>query len=238
MSKTRNLKLNPRVENIRDKTPIRIENFDLSEIKQHFIENLNSLRKHFDLADDLVSSGKTDEAKDIWRTQIVFLESALDFYMHEITKFGMNKIFNCEWSSTDRFKNYTLSLSDVMHAISNPEDNSWFGEHVNNKIMNEAFMSHDSIKSQLHLIGINISDVSDRAFNTRGCSTPTRSAIKQNLNSIFIRRNHIVHQSDRSHATGIINDITKEYVTEKIEVIEKIVFSIHYFLENHEIEVN
>ena len=238
MSNTRNLKLKQRIENVRDKTPIRVVNFDLNDIELHFKVNLNSLKRHFKLADELVSLGKTDEAKDIWRTQIVFLESALDFYLHEITKFGMNKIFNNEWSHTEKFKNYTLRLSDVIQAISNPEDASWFVEHVNSTIMNESFMDFDSIRDQLNLIGIKVSKVADRAFHVQGCSEPTLQQLKRHLNRIFRRRNHIVHQSDRSHLSGVINDITKVYVEEEIEIIEKIVNSIHHFLENYESEMS
>jgi len=238
MSNTRNLKLKQRIENVRDKTPIRVVNFDLNDIELHFKVNLNSLKRHFKLADELVSLGKTDEAKDIWRTQIVFLESALDFYLHEITKFGMNKIFNNEWSHTEKFKNYTLRLSDVIQAISNPEDASWFVEHVNSTIMNESFMDFDSIRDQLNLIGIKVSKVADRAFYVQGCSEPTIQQLKRHLNRIFRRRNHIVHQSDRSHLSGVINDITKVYVEEEIEIIEKIVNSIHHFLENYESEMS
>ena len=238
MSNTRNLKLKQRIENVRDKTPIRVVNFDLNDIELHFQVNLNSIKRHCKLADDLVLLGKTDEATDIWRTQIVFLESALDFYLHEITKFGMNKIFNNEWSHTEKFKNYTLRLSDVIQAISNPEDASWFVEHVNSTIMNESFMDFDSIRDQLNLIGIKVSKVADRAFYVQGCSEPTIQQLKRHLNRIFRRRNHIVHQSDRSHLSGVINDITKVYVEEEIEIIEKIVNSIHHFLENYESEMS
>lgn len=238
MSSTRNLKLKQRVENIRDKTQIKLVNFDLNDIKVHFNENLNSLKKHFLLADDLVLNERTDEAKDIWRTQIVFLESALDFYLHEITKYGMNKIFNNEWKVTDKFKNYTLKLSDVIDAISNPEDVTWFGEHVNATIVNETFMDYESIKDQLNLIGINVSKVADKAFHDRGCTEKTNQQLKRHLNRIFKRRNHIVHQSDRNHLTGEINDITKEYVADEIANIEKIISSIHYFLENYGSEAN
>lgn len=150
----------------------------------------------------------------------------------------MNKIFNNEWKVTDKFKNYTLKLSDVIDAISNPEDVTWFGEHVNATIVNETFMDYESIKDQLNLIGINVSKVADKAFHDRGCTEKTNQQLKRHLNRIFKRRNHIVHQSDRNHLTGEINDITKEYVADEIANIEKIISSIHYFLENYGSEAN
>ena len=40
------------------------------------------------MADELFESGKEEESRNIWRAQIVFLESAFDFYLHELTKNG------------------------------------------------------------------------------------------------------------------------------------------------------
>lgn len=42
MGDDRNLELKPRAENTRDKKAIKVENFDLLQIKNHFDENLNS----------------------------------------------------------------------------------------------------------------------------------------------------------------------------------------------------
>lgn len=139
------------------------------------------------MADELVSKNKNEDAKDIWRTQIVFLESALDFYFHEITKYGMDKIFNNDWPQTDKYKNYNLRLEDVLYVIKNPEETSWFLEHVN-----------------------------------------------QMINSLFKRRNQIVHQSDRDHFDGTKNDIQKEYVENAIDIIQKIVNAINAYIEEKE----
>ncbi|MBR1604347.1 MAG: hypothetical protein IJ667_13035 [Synergistaceae bacterium] len=47
----------------------------------------------------------------------------------------------------------------------------------------------------------------------------------------FHRRNVIAHQNDRSHASAEQNDITKEFVSDYISKIEKIVNSIHEIAE-------
>ena len=79
----RDLSLSARAENTREplpeKDPIQ---FKLSEIKQHFDENLSSIKNQFNIADELFKSGKNEECKNIWRSQIVFLEGILDFYLH------------------------------------------------------------------------------------------------------------------------------------------------------------
>lgn len=227
MNDKRNLGLQPRKENNREKKPIKVTNFDLGNIYSHFNENLVAIKRHFALADDLVAAGKENDAKDIWRTQIVFLESALDYYIHEITKYGMNKIFNKEWSRTEKYNNYNLKLSDVLYVISNPEETSWFLEHVNNAIISGTFMDYKSIKDQLNLLGIDIQKVADKAFYVQGSNVKTIDQLKRHLNRLFKRRNEIAHQSDRNHYDGTQNNITREDVMNEIQYIEKIVKAIY-----------
>ena len=69
----RKLNLSPRAENTRDplivKTPVQ---FELHEIKGHFDESLNAIRKQFDVAEYLLSVEKFKESENIYRSQIVF----------------------------------------------------------------------------------------------------------------------------------------------------------------------
>ena len=113
----RKLNLSPRAENVRDPLIVKIPvQFDLPEIKEHFDESLNAIRKQFDVAEYLISVEKLKESENIYRSQIVFLESILDFFMHEITKFGLYRIFINEWPSTDKFNNLEIPMSEVTKA--------------------------------------------------------------------------------------------------------------------------
>ena len=64
---------------------------------------------------DLLKSGKIIEGENIWRAQIVFLASALDFYMHELTKYGLCEIYNENWERTDKYEN--LQVNMTVHKI-------------------------------------------------------------------------------------------------------------------------
>lgn len=228
----RKIAIQPRKENVRDKRVVRVVNFQLSQILQHFEENMLSIKRHFSLADELFADGRINEAKDIWRTQIVFLESALDYYMHEITKFGMRKIFNNEWGKSEKFNNYNLKLEDVIYAISNPEDTVWFENHVNDSFRNKTFMDFEPLKDQLSLIGVKPELVADEAYYVQGSSDKTIDQLKRHIKRIFCRRNAIAHQSDRNHETGSINDISKSDVIDCIDHIEKIVKAIDKCIQN------
>ena len=76
--------------------------FDLQPILDRFNSNIADIRKHFQTADDLLAlqPPKQTEAEDIWRSQIVFLDSAIDFYIHEIVKYGIIKMFNGNWAKS------------------------------------------------------------------------------------------------------------------------------------------
>ena len=89
----RSLDLASRREGTREKVFPAIVKFCLNEIKEHFDENLGYIREQFCMADERVENGKEDEAENIWSAQIVFLESAFDFYLHELTKFGLSEMF-------------------------------------------------------------------------------------------------------------------------------------------------
>ena len=85
----RNLDLATRNEDTRDKFHTRVIRFELDQIRQHFAETVQAINAQFDVADELLKSGKEIEGENIWRAQIIFLASAFDFYMHELTKYGL-----------------------------------------------------------------------------------------------------------------------------------------------------
>ena len=82
-----------RNENTREKVQRKVVRFEIRQIRQHFEESLCAIHAQFTVADDLWHSGKKEEAENIWRAQIIFLASAFDFYMHELTKYGLCEIY-------------------------------------------------------------------------------------------------------------------------------------------------
>lgn len=86
----RKISVPTRRENTREKqtlpTTIR---FNLAEIETHFDQNLAAIHAQTVIAAEMQQNGNRTEAEFIWRTQILYLESALDYYMHELTTYGM-----------------------------------------------------------------------------------------------------------------------------------------------------
>ena len=107
-----------RIENVRPKNPIRSP-ITISDVRKHFDENLKDVKDKFGLAQNELKANLRS-AEEIWRSQVVFLESALDFYIHELVKYGLLKIFNGEWPETDKSKKFKVSFPVMLKIIQYP----------------------------------------------------------------------------------------------------------------------
>lgn len=104
MSKERDLSLSPRKEDQRDVRPIDPPvQFSLNEIKQHFMDSLNSVKAQYEVADALLAEGNADGCKTIWRSQVVLAEGLMDFYIHEMSKYCLFKMFTGNWDKSEKY---------------------------------------------------------------------------------------------------------------------------------------
>ncbi len=226
----RNLDLAPRSIGTRDRRPSRTIQFEMSAITNRFTNNLLSIKSQFELTEQLKAENNI-QYKDVLRSQVVFLDSALDFFMHEVTKYGMVQIFQGVWEKTERYDNFTIRLGEISDVLRNPEQENWFLDIVNDSYAEDTFMSADAVIGQLNLIGVKWQSVADRAFYEQGSTTPTKDKFKQTLNALFRRRNQIAHQADCLHENGAKIDIECEDVENYIADIEKIVTAISEEIE-------
>lgn len=234
MSTKRNLSLSPRIENRRDAHPIEPPvQFSLNEIKQHFIDSLDSVKAQYEVADALLSEGKIDASKTIWRSQVVLAEGLLDFYIHEMSKYCLFKMFTGNWEKSEKYSSFMIPMGRVEEAIIATESKDWFFGYLNERFSRDVFISKESMKDQLNLIGIGFSTVMFKAFPSENEGKSTKQG-GQIVEELFRRRNIIAHQNDRSHASAVQNDITKEFVSDYISKVEAIVNSIHEIAEGKE----
>lgn len=223
----RNFDLKPRQEEIREKISPAIVKFQLNEIEEHFDENLQYIRSQFDIADELFQNGREEEARNIWSSQIVFLESAFDFYLHELTKFGLSEMFAGNWDKTKKYNNLSVRMSIVDRALNAREDPGWFLEFVNEFYKEITLVSYESVKDQMNLLGLDLQKVADTVFYERDSVIKTKYKLREVLEMLYCRRNVIAHQSGRRHSDAQREKITKSMVGKFIEDIEKIVREIH-----------
>lgn len=231
MTTKRCLSLSPRIENQRDIHPIEPPvQFSLKEIKQHFIDSLESVKAQYKVADALLIEGNTDGCKTIWRSQVVLAEGLMDFYIHEMSKYCLFKMFTGNWDKSEKYASFMVPMGRVEEAINATESKDWFFGYLNDRFSRDVFISQESMRDQLNLIGIGFPAVMVKAFPSKNEKMSIKNGAKI-VEELFHRRNIIAHQNDRSHASAVQNDITKEFVSDYISKIEDIVNSIHAIAE-------
>lgn len=200
--------------------------YQLDGIKEHFDENTQIVTDQYRIADDLVEKGDIEAAKTIWRTQIVLLASAYDYFMHEIVRFGLYQMFNDDWEKSEGYKKFPITLSQLDCIKDNPEDDEWFKILITQKYSSDTLMSYDALKDTMNLLNVPLQSVADSAFYQRDSKDKTKDQLKRKLNTFYFRRNHIAHQSDRSHENAEKMDISKCDVENFVSDIFKIVNAI------------
>ena len=205
MANKRNLSLSPRKENQRNAQPIAPPmQFSLSEIKQHFIDGLISIKAQYGVADALMAEGNSEGCKIIWRSQVVLAEGLMDFYIHEMSKYCLFKMFMGDWDRSEKYSLFMVPMEKVEEAISATESKEWFFSYLNDRFSREVFISKESMTDQLNLIGIGFTKTMVRAFPEDKEETSRKHGARI-VEELFRRRNEIAHQNDRSHASAVQN---------------------------------
>ena len=125
-----------------------------------------------------------------------------------------------------------VPMDKVEEAISATESKEWVFEYLNDRFSRDVFISKESMVDQLNLIGIGFTPVMVKAFAFPSEKEETsRKMGAKVVAELFHRRNVIAHQNDRSHASAVQNDITKEFVWDCISKIEAIVDAIQTIAE-------
>ncbi|MGL5086867.1 MAG: HEPN domain-containing protein [Clostridium sp.] len=216
-----------RTEDTREKIPTQLPDADLNKIKGNFDLNIARISDKFSIVNQLQENNLNQAAEDILRSQIVLLMSALDFYMHEIVKYGMLKMFRGEKAKTPSYKNFVVTLTCLEDALKNPESIDWLEEFIIIKNRKETFMGEDKVKQALSLISTK--KIYTAVINNL---TITPESFKTNFSDLYKRRNQIAHQSDRNESTGNIEDIQVDYVGNYISIITEFINKIHTEIQN------
>ena len=116
-------------------------------------------------------------------------------------------------------------MSAVEEGIKNPESNDWLEQFLNQRFRREVYLSHESMREQMNLLGLSLTNIFETAFPKTGDDNYRTGA--KIVTDLFNRRNQIAHQSDRKHANAEKNEITKEFVQQCISEICVLVGAMH-----------
>lgn len=199
--------------------------YSFTEITAHFLNSIEDVKTQYDVANGLIEEGKEKECKMIWRAQIVFAEGLLDSFIHEMSNFCLFQMFIGNWSKSEKYDNIRLTLGKVEEGLRNNHTDEWFYDFITEKNSREVYLSVESMRDQLNLIGIGFNEVMSYAFPSSSSKKSSEEGTKI-IKKLFYRRNLIVHQNDRRIYDLEQLDIDKKMVEEYIENVEKIVNAI------------
>ena len=196
----------------------------MHEAIQHFRVNTNRVKEIGGLYDAL--SGLTTsivDASDLLRSQIVMAVSALDHFIHEITRLGMLEIFDGNRTPTDAFLKFQVSMETLQLTVTGGVSKGLLENEIREKHSYLSFQHPDRIADAIRLFY-----PSPLWSDVASCLSIPVNDVKTRLKLIMERRNKIAHEADMDPSyLGIRWPINKHDVQTTINFIESVCESIH-----------
>ncbi len=231
-----NLSLSHRAVNTRN--PVGVVVFSIQDIQKHFLSSIDNIKEQIALADNFYSAGKRKISNEILRAQVVFLDSAFDFFLHELLKLGILSMFHNEWNSKSaKYRNLLLSIEVVEDLIEHQDSDDCIRNWINDKYSSVTLMSFTAFKDVCNILDIKIKDIADKVFYKRGSTTSTLKQLEDRINELFFRRNQIAHQSDRKRENAKRQSISRKFIVDNLLDIQKIVNVMCILAEQKQISI-
>jgi len=166
------------------------------------------------------------DGSDILRSQIVLSVSALDHYIHEITRVGMLEVFVAKRPPTNAYLKFPVSTNTLMSSNSGRSGLLLFEEEVRERHSYLAFQQPDRVADAIrHFSSCKLwEDVALRMGKTS-------KEIKTKLQLIVDRRNKIAHEADLDPSYPGVRwaisradaDSVTDYISELCEAIHDVI---------------
>lgn len=165
------------------------------------------------------------DATDLLRAQIVMAVSALDHYIHEITRVGMLEVYDGVRPPTNAFLRFQVTMDAALTGLTGVSGNTWFETEIRERHGYLAFQHPDRIADAVRLFS------SDPLWPSVAAqlslSVPD---VKDRLRLIVERRNKIVHEADLDPSyLGVMVrlPISPADSTSAVEFIQEVCEAIH-----------
>ena len=128
---------------------------------------------------------------DLLRAQFVMAVSALDRYIHEITRVGMLESYDERRPRTNAFLRFQVGMEGVMTGLDDLSGNNWFEAEIRERHGYQAFQHPEKIVAAVRLFSS--CELWPSVASQLGLSV---QEVKSELSLIVERRNKIAHESD------------------------------------------
>lgn len=182
------------------------------------VRNLGSVEKALS-----VQTTNALDLSDILRAEIVLVVSALDHYVHEITRLGMLDIYRGARKPSPAFERFNVSMSSVLLLASNRDNEDWLEREIRNRHGHQSFQKPDSIAGAVRLFAdVQLWDEVGRRIGTSATET------KERLDLIVNRRNQIAHEADMNRSYPMVRwHIDADMVLGIVDFIEQVAEAIY-----------
>ena len=166
-----------------------------------------------------------EEVSDLLRSQIVYIISSFDKFMHDLIRVGMVETFLKRRAATNAFKNYDINILsfDLITSSTFPPPETVFENTIINSHKHLSFQDPEKVSSGLSLIW----PEEHKWSKIAGILGKKENDLKIELKNIVIRRNQIVHEADHDLSTGLIQSIDHIDVINSVNFIEQLAHTIH-----------
>jgi len=167
----------------------------------------------------------TLDLTDILRASIVSAVSAIDTFVHDITRIGMVEIFQNARPTTAAFSRFPISMENVRLVIVTPGDTKWLEDEIRRQHGWQTFQHPDKVADAIRCFcGKDLW----REVSSRLATDPTSA--KNRLALIVDRRNKIAHESDMDHiwpgSRWPIDELLVQDVIDTLEQIGDAIFHV------------
>ena len=206
---------------------LRITSFlclNMQAILEQFRANLDRVRSIHQLYLGLSSSvAPVIDLSDLLRAEVVLLVSALDHYIHELTRKGMLEVWRGERNATSAFQKFTVTLSTARLLFHNQNLEALIETEIRLAHSWKTFQMPDKIADAIRLF----SDTSLwKEVALRLDKKP--DDLKKQVELLIDRRNKIAHEADTDPSyPGQRWTIDKALVENAIAFIGETVEAVH-----------
>lgn len=196
----------------------------MSKSLNQFNKNLDSINTIDGIYLYLESQVKAIDLSEIVRAQYVLLVSAFDYYIHDLVKEGMLKIFSGLKNSNSNYDKFSVSLK-TLNLLLSTDDDTLRKEILDNEIRSvtskQTFQSPTNVERALAIL--DIKKVWTYVSRDLGM---TRDDVVKELGLIVNRRNKIAHEADIDPITNEKTPIDRQTLMEVKDFITRIAEAI------------
>lgn len=189
-----------------------------------FLTNLKTTREFEALFLHFVQVQRfPNDLSDLLRFEIVYAVSALDTFIHDLTRVGMLQSYSGLRSRTDSFKNFRVTVDTLLlvqnsnQPVSLPAE-YYFEQEIRRQHNHQAFQEPSKIAEALSLFWLEPHKWQKIAV----LMAMNENDVKSEMKLICNRRNQIVHEFDIDPISRTRQTIVPSDAKDSVDFIEKL----------------